>query len=184
MPAKLLEFHDPRKPPAPSKVTPVDLGSVMVSIGRQSFTIHLSATIKSGGQPARPARVAEAPPRKMPAPADCGESLTEPEVVAPRWHTGGRPCAARSPATKQANVAPLAAQANNPRTGTENGNLQLTRAGQKLAPFLQFGATFCHSENSFYHLRPSTLGRRVRLARGFRRTRSFQVNDNKTLNIN
>jgi hypothetical protein len=47
MPAKLLEFHDPRKKPAPAKVTPVDLGGVRVSIGRQTFTLRLRATIES-----------------------------------------------------------------------------------------------------------------------------------------
>ena len=47
MPAKLLEFHDPRKKPAPAKITPVDLGGVRVSIGRQTFTLRLRATIES-----------------------------------------------------------------------------------------------------------------------------------------
>ena len=31
MPAKLIEFHHPRKPLTPPQVTPVDLGSVRVS---------------------------------------------------------------------------------------------------------------------------------------------------------
>ena len=79
MSAKLLEFHDPRKPLAPPKVTPVDLGSVRVSIGRQRFTIHLSATIVSGEPPTHPAPEAEAPPRKMPEPPEGSESLRNPK---------------------------------------------------------------------------------------------------------
>jgi hypothetical protein len=47
MPAKLLEFHDPPKKPAPAKVTPADLGGVKVSIARQTFTLRLRATIES-----------------------------------------------------------------------------------------------------------------------------------------
>ena len=79
MPAKLIEFHDPRKPLAPPQVTPVDLGSVRVSIGRQRFTILLSATIVSGEPPPYPAPEAEAPPRKMPEPPEGSESLRNPK---------------------------------------------------------------------------------------------------------
>jgi hypothetical protein len=80
MSAKLIEFHDPRKPLAPPQVTPVDLGRVRVSIGRQRFTIHFSATIVSLEPPPHPAPEAEAPPRKISEPPEGSESLRNPKL--------------------------------------------------------------------------------------------------------
>jgi hypothetical protein len=60
MPAKLLNFPEPRKKTEPAG-EPIELPSISIAFGNQVYTLALSATITEshalgGAQPARPAR--------------------------------------------------------------------------------------------------------------------------------